>query len=75
METLTKNQFDRSLHGGLYDRGRADSYYQRGRVPHWYPDGSYNGVKITNLTQEEIDEYNKGFDDNEKDGNFKDYGE
>jgi hypothetical protein len=66
-------QFDRSRHGGLYDRGSCDSYYGRGKDPHWYPEGTYNGKKITieELTLEEIDEYNLGYSENRE---FKDWG-
>lgn len=66
-------QFDRSQHGGLYDRGSADSYYHRARDPHWYPGGTYNGEKITVLTDEEVAEYMAGYDDNEAGGHKKDW--
>jgi hypothetical protein len=65
-------QFDRNRNGSLYDRGRADSYYGRAREPHWYPDGTYQGEMITELTNKEIEEYNKGYDENT---DYKDYGE
>jgi hypothetical protein len=71
-ETLSKVQFDRERHGGLYDRGSSDSYYGRRKDPHWYPEGTYHGERVTNLTQEEIDEYNLGYDEN---SDFKDWGE
>lgn len=64
-------QFDRKRHGGLFDRGGADSYYRRPRDPHWYPEGTGHGKKITDLSEEEINEYNAGYDDNERNGNFK----
>lgn len=63
-----KAQFDRSRHGSLYDRGSADSYYGREKDPHWYPHGTYNGEKVTSLTQEEVDEYMEGYKDNEESG-------
>lgn len=66
-------QFDRKRHGGLYDRGSADSYYRRDPDPHWYPEGSYNGKKITNLTYEEIEEYNTGYEHNEQYGEHKEW--
>tara|TARA_B100002019_G_scaffold98042_1_gene84454 strand:+ start:1302 stop:1547 length:246 start_codon:yes stop_codon:yes gene_type:complete len=64
------------VHGGPYDRGSADSYYGRGKNPHYYPHGTYNGKRVEEfeMTAEEIAEYHKGFDDNEADGNFKDWG-
>ena len=57
-------QFDRKRHGGLYDRGSCDSYYGRGKNPHWYPEGTYNGEKVINLTDAEVEEYNLGYDEN-----------
>ena len=66
-------QFDRKRHGSLFDRGGADSWYDRPRTPHWYPEGSYVGERITDLTEQEIAEYNAGYDYNEKFGGKKDY--
>jgi len=66
--------FDRSRHGGLYDRGSADSYYRRGPEPHWYPEGTSRGDRIVNLTPAEIAEYMAGYDENEIMGVFKDWG-
>lgn len=59
-----KNQFNRNRHGGLYDRGGADSYYRRKKDPHWYPEGTGHGERITDLTDEEINEYNLGYNEN-----------
>jgi len=67
-------QFDRQRHGSLYDRGSADSYYHRDRNPHWFPNGTYNGDKVTALSDEEIAEYNAGYDWNEQYGDKKDWG-
>jgi hypothetical protein len=64
-------QFDRELHGGLFDRGSADSYYARLPDPHWYPEGSYNGVKVSVLNATEIEEYMAGYDYNERHGDKK----
>lgn len=66
-------QFERGRHGSLYDRGAADSYYDRPPAPHWFPQGSYNGPKITDLTPDEIAEYMKGYDYNEKFGSKKNW--
>lgn len=62
-------------HGGPYDRGAADSYYRRPRRPHYFKGGSYMSDEVAekDMTAEEIAAYNKGFDDNEADYNFKDY--
>ena len=63
-----------AVHGSLYDRGGADSYYRRPMRPHYYPEGSYNGEAVTDLTDEEIAVYMQGYFDNEKSGDFKDWG-
>lgn len=62
-------------HGSPYDRGGADSYYRRPRDPHWWPDGTNHGRRIGSLqmTEDEIREYNEGFDDNEKLGHHKEW--
>jgi hypothetical protein len=69
----TRPQFSRERHGSLYDRGSADSWYSRDPDPHWYPNASYVGIKITDLTAEEVSEYMQGYEDNEKSGGKKDY--
>lgn len=63
-------------HGGPYDRGAADSYYRRGRHPHYYRGGTYLSERIEekDMTPEEIAAYNRGYFQNEKDRDFKDYG-
>ena len=63
-------------HGGAYDRGTADSYYGRTKNPHYYPLGTYNGDRVeqADMTLTQIDSNNLGFDENEADGNFKDWG-
>jgi len=67
----TEDSFDRKRHGSLFDRGSADSYYSRRPDPHWYPNGTYNEPKITDLTPEQVTEYQAGYDDNEKFGDKK----
>lgn len=64
-------QFDRNRHGSLYDRGSADSYYRRPKNPHWWPEGTGHGTKVTELTEEELKEYNLGYDENT---DFKEWG-
>lgn len=63
-------------HGGPYDRGMADSYYGRGRRPHYYIGDTGNSprVEAKDMTLDEIAAYHAGFDDNEDEGNFKDWG-
>lgn len=70
-QALQGPQFDRKLHGGLFDRGSADSYYGRPRDPHWYPEGTGHGVKVTDLNPIEIAAYNAGYDWNEQYGDKK----
>lgn len=73
VEALRGPQFNRELHGGLFDRGSADSYYRRPRDPHYYLEGSYNGPKITDLNKAEIAAYMAGYDYNEQHGDFKNW--
>jgi hypothetical protein len=54
--------------GGPYDRGAADSYYRRSRNPHYYEGGTGTSKRITELTSDQIKEYNTGYDEND---NFK----
>jgi hypothetical protein len=61
-------------HGGPYDRGAADSYYGRPRKPHKYPRGTYNCPEVLDLTPEELEAYHAGYDDNEANGDKKDWG-
>jgi hypothetical protein len=70
-QALQGPQYDRELHGGLFDRGSADSYYSRPRDPHWYPEGSYHGAKVTELNNIEIQAYHAGYDYNERYGDKK----
>ena len=68
METYTetyKGKEYTAYHGSPFDRGAADSYYGRARDPHYYPNGSYNGEPVVQLTTEELEAYNAGFDHNE----------
>lgn len=70
-QALQGPQFDRNRHGSLFDRGSADSYYGRPRDPHYYPEGSYNGKKVIELNDVEIQAYNAGYDYNEQHGDHK----
>jgi hypothetical protein len=62
-------------HGGPYDRGSADSYYRRGYHPHYYAGATYSTKKVEKeqMTPEEIEAYEAGYDANEADGSFKDW--
>jgi len=63
-------------HGSCFDRGSADSYYNRPRRPHYYKGATYTSEKVTaeNMTEEEIANYNAGYDWNENNGDKKDWG-
>ena len=63
-------------HGGAYDRGSADSYYRRGFRPHYFKGGTYMSEEVTEeqMTPAEIAAYTAGYEQNEMEGNFKDYG-
>jgi len=63
-------------HGSPHDRGGADSYYGRSYAPHYWPDGTYTGQVLgkADMTPEQLEEYRKGYNENELAGNFKDWG-
>jgi len=67
-------------HGGPWDRGSADSYYGRGFQPHYYKGDTrgsgdtYGSEKVEDLTEEELEAYRAGYEQNEEEGNFKDWG-
>jgi hypothetical protein len=71
VQALRGPQFDRKLHGGLFDRGSADSYYGRPRDPHYWPEGTGHGKQVTELNAAEIEEYLAGYDWNEQYGDKK----
>jgi hypothetical protein len=62
-------------HGGPFDRGSADSYYRRPYEPHYYMGATGSSHRVTEqyMTQEELDAYRAGWEENEDEGNFKDY--
>jgi hypothetical protein len=61
MKDVCGEQFCRTRHGGLHDRGSADAYYSRPAQPHWWPSGTGFGEKVTDLTPEEVAEYLIGY--------------
>jgi len=75
MSNETEIKYD-TRHGGPYDRGGADSYYGRGYRPHYYTGGTLQSECIPKelMTELEIEAYRAGYDDNEKEGHFKDWG-
>lgn len=62
-------------HGGPFDRGKADAYYGRRFQPHYFRGGSYDGDPVIDLTTEELDAYEAGFNFIVRTGAKKDYGE
>lgn len=74
MTTETKMYDKRN--GGPYDCGGADSYYQRGFNPHYYVGESYATEKVSekDMTIEEIRAYTAGYENNQQNCNFKDWG-
>ena len=71
VQALRGPQFDRKLHGGLFDRGSADSYYGRPKDPHWWPEGTGLGKQVTELNEAEVAEYLAGYEWNELHGDKK----
>ena len=67
-------------YGSPFDRGGADSYYHRPRKPHKVvsatdEDTGYQFFEtITDLTPEEVEAYQAGYDENEELGDKKDWG-
>lgn len=64
---------EKERHGGPYDRGSADNYYQRGYRPHYFVGATYQSDEVSqsDMTQEEIAEYRRGYEDNQASGNHK----
>jgi hypothetical protein len=75
-EAVTTIEFKRTRHGDPFDRGAADSYYRRSRNPHYYlgNTGFSPRIEETDMTELEVKAYHAGFDSNEAEGDFKDYG-
>lgn len=73
VQALRGWQFVRGKHGCLYDRGSADSYYGRTRDPHYGGVGGESGPRVSVNDERSVAEYMAGYNDNERDGNKKDY--
>jgi hypothetical protein len=71
LNALKGPQFDRKLHGSLYDRGMADSYYGRIESPHYGGIGGSTLPHTTELTADERAEYLAGYEYNERYGDKK----
>lgn len=63
-------------HGSPYDRGSADSYYGRPRCPHYYVGATATTARVDfkDMTPDEVEAYHAGYDDNEANGDKKDWG-
>lgn len=69
----TKQNWDQR-HGGPYDRGAADSYYDRPRRPHYFSGDTYQSQEIVpEKNSSEWLAYMAGYDDNEAEGNKKNW--
>ena len=65
-----------SRHGGAYDRGSADCYYGRPSKPHYIIFGdAHKTLRIEKyaMSCSEIEAYNKGYEDQEKSGDKKEW--
>ena len=62
-------------HGGPYDRGMADSYYRRGSTPHYYMADTSRSPRVSykDMTPDEVEAYNAGYEDNEEMGDYKEW--
>jgi len=65
--------------GSPFVRGGMDSYYHRPHNPHYYIDGTNEfghqcQIRIEKLTEEETEQYFAGYEDNEENGDKKDWG-
>ena len=69
-------KIEQQVHGSPYDRGTADSYYRRLANPHFYPNGTYNNPLVIEefMSAKQVKEYHQGYEDNEREGHFKDWG-
>lgn len=67
MSIIPANSSDFPKHGSPQDRGSADRYYGRRFDPHWWPNGTGKGIRVEmeDMTPEQIDEYEYGFDNEE----------
>ena len=75
MTTASQPRPPFARHGGAYDRGSADAYYGRPREPHYYTGASYNSIRLdeVDMSEEEIEAYNQGYDDQVRSGDRKDW--
>ena len=67
-------QWHRGTHGCLFDRGSADSYYGRRPSPHYGGVGGDSGPRVEVSDPESVKEYLAGYEDNELNGDKKNWG-
>jgi hypothetical protein len=62
-------------HGSPYDRGMADSYYSRSRLPHYFVGDTHRSRRVDRweMTPDEVEAYHAGYDDNEAEGDKKEW--
>lgn len=70
---MTTEYFDKR-HGSAWDRGAADCYYMRPYKPHKYAGDTGASQRIEDLSPHDLAAYAAGWEDNERLGDFKDYG-
>jgi hypothetical protein len=77
LENLNQYPYLESIqtHGGPFDRGGADSYYRRPYDPHYYTGDTYRSTRVpsSEMTEEDIALYREGYNENEQEGNFKEW--
>jgi len=73
-DAITSKWAKYTYHGGPFDRGGADYYYWRKPDPHKWPEGTGNGERVTDLTDEERRAYWAGYELAERFGDRKDWG-
>ena len=63
-------------HGGPYDRGSADAYYGRPCKPHYYVGATHNSqlIEEQDMSDDQIEAYNAGYNDQVDSGDYKDWG-
>lgn len=72
---MDQNEMNIKRHGGPWDRGAADSYYQRQFNPHYFegPTGATRRIPMVEMTEEQVEQYRQGYEENEASQSFKDY--
>lgn len=56
-------KYNRNYKGSLYAMGYSDGYSGNERDPHWNINDGYTDEKITVTLEEEIEEYDQGYND------------